>query len=65
MYWRQVLRWYWASRSVGLKTSPTSDSLTMPEKVQVGRGLSCVHIVNEVIGVVPLVWWRRCVYRRG
>ena len=35
------------------------------ETVQVGRGLSCVRAVDEVIDVVPVVWWRRRGYRRG
>ena len=35
------------------------------ETVQVGRGLSCVRVVDEVIRVVSVVWWRRRAYRRG
>ena len=27
------------------------------EKVQVGRSVSCVRVVDEVIGVVSVVWW--------
>ena len=34
------------------------------ETVQVGCGVSCVRVVDEVIGVVPVVWWRRRAYRR-
>ena len=29
------------------------------ETVQVGRGVSCVRVFDEVIGVVFVVWWRR------
>ena len=32
---------------------------------QVGHGVSCVRVVDEVIGVVSVVWWRRCAYRCG
>ena len=35
------------------------------ETVQVGPGVSCVRVVDEVIGVVSVVWWRRCAHRRG
>ena len=33
--------------------------------VQVGRGVSCVRVVDEVIGSVSVVWWRRRAYHRG
>ena len=29
------------------------------ETVPAGRGVSCLRVVDEVIGVVPIVWWRR------
>ena len=35
------------------------------ETVQVGRGVSCVRVVDEMIGVVCVVWWRRRAPRRG
>ena len=33
--------------------------------VQVGRGMSCVHVVDEVIRVFPVIWWRPRAHRRG
>ena len=35
------------------------------ETMQVHRGVSCVRVVDEVIRVVPTVWWRRRAYHRG
>ena len=35
------------------------------ETVQVGRGMGCVRVVDEVIGVVSVVWWQPRAYRRG
>ena len=35
------------------------------ETVQVNRGVSCVHVVDKVIGVVSVEWWRRRAHRRG
>ena len=35
------------------------------ETVQVGRGVSCVRVVDEMIDIVPVVWWGRRPYRRG
>ena len=34
------------------------------ERVQVGCSVSCVRVVDKVISVVPVVWWRRHAYRR-
>ena len=33
------------------------------ETVQVGRSVSCVRVVDEMIGVVALVRWRRRAHR--
>ena len=27
--------------------------------------VSCVHVVDKVVGVVSVVWWRRRAHRRG
>ena len=35
------------------------------ETLQVGCGVSCVRVVDEVIGVVSVVWGRRCALCRG
>ena len=33
------------------------------ERMQMGCSVSCVHVVDEVIGVVSVVRWRRRAYR--
>ena len=35
------------------------------ERVQVGRSVRCVRVVDEVIAVFFVVWWRRHAYRPG
>ena len=39
--------------------------MILHETVQVGHGVSSVRIVDEVIFVVPVVWWQHRTYRRG
>ena len=44
---------------------PHLQFMIVHDMVQVGRAVSCVRVVDEVIGVLPVVWWRRRAYRRG
>ena len=39
--------------------------MVVHETVQVGRVVSCVHVVDRVLGVVSVVRWRRRAHRRG
>ena len=39
--------------------------MVVHESVQVGRDVSSVRVIDKVVSVISVVWWRRRAHRRG